>query len=268
LLEGLHGLKVVSVTAAGYNHIDVDALTKAAVIATHSPGPADETVADFTWGSIIAIARRITEAEHWVVGGNWKTSAGSRFYGTDVYGKTLGIIGMGRIGRAIARRGIGFQMRNLYYNRHRLDLSLELECKAIYVSKNELLAASDFVVLSLPYNKENHHILAAEDLGQMKSTAFLINIARGGLIDEAALATALKKKQIAGASLDVFEKEPAIDPGLLSLSNILLTPHIAGATEKAQHGLAMMAAENLVAALGHGPHAFKPPAILNPELLK
>ena len=268
LLTKVHDLKAVCVTAAGYNNIDVEALTRAGIIATNSPGPADETVADFAWGLMIAVARRLVEAEHWVKEGQWKASAGSRFFGTDVYGKTLGIIGMGRIGRAIARRAVGFRMRTLYHNRRQLEKELEQECKASFVSKEALLTESDFVILSLPFTKENRHIIAAEDLARMKPTAFLVNIARGGLIDEAALAAALQQNQIAGAGLDVFEQEPVIYPALMGLPNVVLCPHIAGATERAQHGLVMMGAENLVAALGHGPHAFDPPGILNPVVLK
>jgi len=268
LLQGLKGLRAICVSAAGFNNLDVDAITQAGIIATNSPGPADDTVADFAWGSMIAIARRLAEAEHWVSDGHWKGSAGSRFFGTDIYGKTLGIIGMGRIGRAIARRAIGFRMRTLYHNRRQLDSLLEEESQASFVTKKQLLTESDFIVLALPYSKDNHHVIGPGDLSQMKPSAFLVNIARGGLIDEAALADALKNNQIAGAALDVFEKEPVIYEGLTGLSNVILTPHIAGATEKAQHGLAMMAAENLVAALGQGPRAGRPAAILNPEVLK
>jgi lactate dehydrogenase-like 2-hydroxyacid dehydrogenase len=268
LLRGVEGLRAICVSAAGFNNLDVDAITRAGIIATNSPGPADDTVADFAWGSMIAVARRLTEAEHWVADSHWKGSAGSRFFGTDVFRKTLGIMGMGRIGRAIALRAIGFHMKTLYHNRRQLEPVLEEESHATYVSKKQLLSESDFIVLALPYSGSTHHIIGAEELALVKPTSFLINIARGGLIDEEALTQALKKKQIAGAALDVFEKEPMIYEGLLGLSNVLLTPHIAGATAYAQHGLAMMAAENLVAALGYGPGANMPPAILNPEVLK
>jgi glyoxylate/hydroxypyruvate/2-ketogluconate reductase len=261
------GLKAVCVSAAGYNNIDLAALTKAHIIATNAPGPTNETVADFAWGLMIAAARRLTEAEHWLKDGHWKGPSMSRFFGTEVHAKTLGIIGMGRIGQAIARRGLGFGMKILYHNRHRLDQGLEEECRASFATKIQLLNQSDFVVLSLPYSTDNHHFIAQEELKEMKDCAFLINIARGGLIDEAALCEALVKKRIAGAGLDVFEDEPTVFPGLLELPNIVLTPHIAGGTQRAQHDLAMMAADNLIAALGYGPHAFNPPSVLNPEVL-
>lgn len=267
LLAGLTGLRAVCVSAAGYNNVDVPALTRAGVIGTNAPGPADETVADFAWGSLIAVARRITEAERWVQDGPWRASAGSRFFGTDVYGKVLGIIGMGRIGQAIARRAAGFRVKVVYHNRLRLDASIEQDCRAVYTAKDELLRGSDFVVLSLPYAPGNHHIIGAAELRLMRSSSFLINIARGGLIDERALAEALKAKQIAGAALDVFEEEPTIYSGLIGLPNVILTPHIAGATREAQHGLASLAADNLIAALGLGPNACRPPSILNPEVL-
>jgi lactate dehydrogenase-like 2-hydroxyacid dehydrogenase len=268
LVRGLPGLRAVCVAAVGYNNVDVHALTKAGIIATNAPGPADETVADFTWGLMIATARKLTEAGDWLRQGQWTASAGSRFFGTEVHGKTMGIIGMGRIGQAIARRAAGFSMQVLYYNRHRLEASIEQDCRAAYASKNDLLGRSDFVVLSLPYSKENHHTIAAAELALMKPTAMLFNIARGGLIDEVALAEALRDKKIAAAGLDVFEGEPAVYPGLLNLPNIVLTPHIAGATEAAQHGLADLGADNLIAALGYGPNKFHPPSILNPETLK
>ena len=267
LLSGLSGLRAVCVSAAGYNNVDVPALTRLGVIVTNAPGPADETVADFTLGSLIALARKLTEAERWVREGLWKGPAGSRFFGTDVHGRVLGIIGMGRIGQAIARRAIAFNMEILYHNRHRLRASVEQEYRAGFVSKEELLGRADFVVLALPYAPGNYHIIGVEELRLMRPSAFLINIARGGLIDEAALAEALKQQKIAGAALDVFEGEPVIHPGLMGLPNVLLTPHIAGATRETQHGLAAMAVDNLIAALGLGPDAGRPAAILNPELL-
>ncbi len=262
------GLRAVCVSAAGYNNLDLQALTKAGIIATNAPGPTNETVADFAWGLLIATARRLTEAERWLREGNWKVAAMGHFFGSDLHGKTLGIIGMGRIGQAIARRGVGFAMKIIYHNRKQLEPALELECRSRYVSIAELLNQSDHVILSLPYSSENHHLIGREELEQMKPSAFLINIARGGLIDEAALAEALRKKQIAGAGLDVFEGEPTIYPDLLTFPNIVLTPHIAGGTEKAQHDLTMLATENLIAALGKGPNAHNPPSVLNPSVLK
>jgi lactate dehydrogenase-like 2-hydroxyacid dehydrogenase len=267
VLEGLTELKAICVSAAGYNNVDVAALTRAGVIGTNSPGPADETVADFAWGLMIATARRIVEAAHWVGQGQWKGGAGSRFFGVNLCDKTLGILGMGRIGQAIARRAVGFRTRVLYHNRRRLDAVIEASCQAAYVSKEELLQQSDFVMLAMPYSSENYHLIGAAELGLMRSSAMLFNIARGGLIDEAALAAALQKKALAGAGLDVFEDEPVIYEGLMGLPNVVLTPHIAGGTAEAQHGLASLAADNLIAALGLGPQAGKPPSVFNPEVL-
>jgi len=268
IVEGLPGLRAVCVTAAGYNNVSVEDCTRAGVIVTNSPGPADETVADFTWGLMIATARRIVEADHWVQAGNWQASAGSRFFGVNLCDKTLGIIGMGRIGQAIARRGIGFRMKNIYYNRRPVDSAIEADCRASYVSKEDLLRQADFVVLALPFTTTNYHIIGAAELQLMRPSAMLFNIARGGLIDEAALSAALQKGTIAGAGLDVFEGEPSIDPGLRGLPNVVLTPHIAGGTYETQHGLADLAATNLIAALGLGPDGGHPPSILNPEVLK
>lgn len=268
VLQGHTGLKAICVSAAGYNNVDVAALTRAGIIGANSPGPADETVADFAWGLMIATARRMVEAAFWVEQGQWKATAmASRFFGANLCDKTLGILGMGRIGQAIARRAVGFRMNVLYHNRRRLDAAIENECRAAYRKREDLLREADFVVLAMPYSPENHHLIGPQQLRSMKPTAMLFNIARGGLIDETALAQALLEKTLAGAGLDVFEAEPAIDPGLRGLPNVVLTPHIAGGTEEAQHGLAAMAADNLVAALGFGPHAGRPPGVFNPEVL-
>jgi gluconate 2-dehydrogenase len=267
ILEGLTRLKALCVSAAGYNNIEVEALTRAGVIGTNSPGPADETVADFAWGLMIATARKLVEAAYWVEQGQWKTSAGTRFFGTNLCDGTLGIIGMGRIGRAIARRAVGFRTKVLYYNRRRLDTAIEQECRATYASKEALLQQADFVLLALPYTAGNRHIIGTEELRLMRPSAMLFNIARGGLIDEEALARALKDQQIAAAGLDVFEGEPSIHPGLIGLPNAVLTPHIAGGTAAAQYGLTSMAADNLIALLGPGPQAAHPGSIFNPEVL-
>jgi glyoxylate/hydroxypyruvate/2-ketogluconate reductase len=266
MLEGLTQLKVLCVSAAGYNNIDVDALTHAKIIGTNSPGPADETVADFAWGLMIATARHLVDAAHWVEEGQWKSSVGNRFFGTNICDKTLGIIGMGRIGQAIARRAVGFRTKVLYYNRHRLDDAIEIECLATYTDKEDLLRRSDFVLLALPYTPGNRHLIGAAEIGLMRASAMLFNIARGGLIDEGALAEALRNGQIAAAGLDVFEGEPSIYAGLLGLPNAVLTPHIAGGTADAQHGLAAMAADNLIALLTKGPASAHPGSIVNPDV--
>jgi gluconate 2-dehydrogenase len=268
VVAGLTDLKALCVSAAGYNNVDVAALTRAGIIGTNSPGPADETVADFTWGLMIATARRLVEAAHWVEQGQWKGAAGSRFFGVNLCDKTLGIMGMGRIGQAIARRATGFRMRVLYHNRRRLDPALEAECRAVHRTKEELLREADFIVLAMPFSPENYHLIGAAELAMMRPSAMLFNIARGGLIDEEALAKALREQRLAAAGLDVFEGEPVIHPGLMGLPNVVLTPHIAGGTEEAQHGLAALAADNLIAALGLGPQAGHPPSVFNPEVLK
>ena len=267
ILEGLTQLKALCVSAAGYNNVDVAALTRAGVTGTNAPGPADETVADFAWGLMIATARHLVEAAHWVEQGQWRSSIGSRFFGTNVCDKTLGIIGMGRIGQAIARRAVGFRTKILYYNRHRLDIAVEEECRATYTTKEDLLRDSDFIMLALPYTPGNYHIIGAKELQIMRPSAMLFNIARGGLIDEAALAEALRRQQIAAAGLDVFEGEPSIYPGLIGLPNVVLSPHIAGGTAEAQHGLARMAADNLIAILTKGPRTALPGSVFNPEVL-
>ncbi|HEY4108253.1 D-glycerate dehydrogenase [Puia sp.] len=268
VVKGLPRLKAICVSAAGYNNVDVASLTRAGIIGTNSPGPADETVADFTWGLMIATARKLVEAAHWVEQGQWKSNAGSRWFGANLCDRTLGIVGMGRIGQAIARRAIGFRMKVLYHNRRRVDPAIEAECRAEYRGKDELLREADFVVLAMPYTPENYHLIGARELQLMRGSAMLFNIARGGLIDEPALAAALQENRIAAAGLDVFEGEPAVYPGLMGLSNAVLTPHIAGGTAEAQHGLASLAADNLIAALGLGPQAGKPPSVFNPEVLR
>ena len=267
VVEGLTRLRAVCISAAGYNSIDVAALTRAGIMVTNSPGPADETVADYTWGLMIATARRLAEGDRWVRAGNWKGAAGSSFFGTNLCDRTLGIIGMGRIGQAIARRAVGFRMKVLYYNRRPLDKSIEADCRAAYATKEDLLKTSDFIVLSLPLTPGNYHFIGQPELALMRPSAMLFNVARGGLIDEPALAEALRERRIAAAGLDVFEGEPSVYPGLLGLPNLLMTPHIAGGTFEAQHGLAILAAENLIAALGLGPHAGHPPSLVNPEVL-
>jgi gluconate 2-dehydrogenase len=176
-------------------------------------------------------------------------------------------MGMGRIGQAIARRAVGFRMSVLYHNRRRIATGLEAECRASYRTKEELLREADFIVLAMPFTPENYHLIGAAQLSLMKPSAMLFNIARGGLIDEAALAGALREQRLAGAGLDVFEEEPVIHPGLMGMPNVVLAPHIAGATAEAQHGLTSLAADNLIAALGLGPQAGHPPSVFNPEVL-
>ncbi|MDO9030895.1 MAG: D-glycerate dehydrogenase [Hydrogenophaga sp.] len=253
LLAACPQLKVVCNIAVGYNNFDVPAMTAAGVLATNTPDVLTETTADFGFALLMATARRITESEHFLRAGQWNRWALDMFAGAEVHGSTLGILGMGRIGQAIARRGAhGFGMNVIYHNRSRLDAESEAACRARYVSKVELLQQADHLVLVLPYSTESHHAIGAAELAQMKPTATLVNIARGGIVDDAALAVALREKRLAAAGLDVFEGEPCVHPDLLDVPNVVLTPHIASATLKTRRAMADLAADNLIAYLGRG----------------
>ena len=247
LLGACPGLKIVANMAVGYNNFDVDAMTKAGVLATNTPDVLTETTADFGFALLMATARRVTESEHFLRAGRWTKWSYDMFAGAEVHGSTVGIIGMGRIGQGIARRAAhGFGMQVLYHNRSRLAPDLEAECKARYVDKGTLLREADHVVLVVPYSAASHHTIGAAELAQMKPTATLINIARGGIVDDAALAKALKERRIAAAGLDVFEGEPKVHPDLLTVPNVVLTPHIASATVKTRTAMAQLAADNLM----------------------
>lgn len=248
LLAACPRLKIVANMAVGYNNFDVDAMTAAGVQGTNTPDVLSETTADFGFALLMATARRMAESEHYLRAGLWTSWRYDMFAGSEVHGSTLGILGMGRIGQGIARRGAhGFGMQVIYHNRSRLAPELEAECKARYVSKDELLSQADHLVLVLPYTPESHHAIGAAELARMKPTATLINIARGGIVDDAALAQALKDRRIAAAGLDVFEGEPAVHPGLLAVPNVVLTPHIASATVPTRLAMARLAADNLIA---------------------
>ncbi len=250
LLAACPDLKICANMAVGYNNFDVEAMTKAGVQATNAPDVLTETTADFGFALLMATARRITESEHYLRAGQWTKWSYDMFAGSDIHGATLGILGMGRIGQGIAKRGaLGFGMKVIYHNRSRLDAALEAECKATYVSKEELLKNSDHLVLVLPYSAASHHVIGAAELAQMKPNATLVNIARGGIVDDVALAAALKCKRISAAGLDVFEGEPEVHPDLLALSNVVLTPHIASATIPTRKAMANLAADNLIAFL-------------------
>ncbi len=255
LLAACPQLKICANMAVGYNNFDVPAMTAAGVIGTNAPDVLTETTADFGFALLMATARRVTESEHYLRAGQWTSWRYDLFAGAEVHGSTLGIIGMGRIGQGIAKRGAhGFGMKVIYHNRSRLSPQLEAECKASYVSKEDLLKTADHVVLVLPYTKENHHTIGAAELALMKPTATLINIARGGIVDDAALAAALKNGTIAAAGLDVFEGEPSVNPGLLTVPNVVLTPHIASATLGTRLAMANLAADNLISFFaGKGP---------------
>lgn len=258
-------LKAVCNIAVGYNNIDVAAASRAGVLVTNTPDVLNQTTADFGWALLMATARRITEAEHWLRAGHWKQWRYDAFLGADVYGSTLGIIGMGRIGQAIARRSTGFDMQVLYHNRSRLAPELEARANhAQYVGKEELLRRADHVLLVLPYSAESHHAIGAAELALMKPGATLVNIARGGIVDDAALIAALRAGTIAAAGLDVFENEPALHPDFLTLSNVVLTPHIASASEPTRRAMVECAIANLSAALA----GRTPPNLLNPEALR
>ena len=241
-------LKICANMAVGYNNFDIDAMTAAGVLATNAPDVLTETTADFGFALMMATARRVTESEHYLRAGKWTKWSYDMFAGSDIHGATLGVLGMGRIGQGIAKRGAhGFGMKVIYHNRSRLDAALEAECKASYVSKEELLRTADHLVLVLPYSAESHHTIGAAELAMMKPTATLVNIARGGIVDDAALAAALRDKRIAAAGLDVFEGEPSVHPDLLTVPNVVLTPHIASASLPTRLAMARLAADNLIA---------------------
>ncbi|CAB3794785.1 Glyoxylate/hydroxypyruvate reductase B [Paraburkholderia caffeinitolerans] len=260
-------LRVVSNMAVGYNNFDMPAFNAANVLGTNTPDVLNETTADFGWALMMAAARRMTESEHFLRAGKWSKWSFDMFLGADIHGSTLGVIGMGRIGQAIARRARGFNMRVIYHNRSRVAPEIEAELNAEYRSKEALLKEADHVVLVLPYVPANHHTIGAAELALMKPTATLTNIARGGIVDDAALAEALRTRQIAAAGLDVFEGEPSVHPALLTVDNVVLTPHIASASEGTRRAMANLAAENLIAALGEGPRAGQPPNPINPDVM-
>ncbi len=257
-------LKAVCNIAVGFNNLDLKACTAHGVMATNTPGVLDAATADFTWALILTTARRLTEAEAWLRAGQWHGWKLKQFLGADVHGATLGIVGMGRIGQAVARRAAGFDMNVLYYNRKRIVPALERECRATYVPLDELLARADIVTLHTPYSPETHHLIGAKELSRMKPTALLIHAARGGVVDDVALIEALKQNRIAAAGLDVFENEPKLNPEFLQLANVVLAPHIASATTTTRRNMALLAAKNLVAALT----GERPPNLLNPDVLK
>lgn len=262
-------LEAVCNMAVGYNNIDVDACTARGVIVTNTPDVLTETTADFGFALMMATARRIAESEHYLRRGEWTKWRYDMFTGTDVHGATLGILGMGRIGQAIAKRGaLGFGMRVIYHNRSRLSGDIESACCASWVEKAALLREADHLVIVVPYSPASHHAIGASELALMKPTATLTNIARGGVVDDAALAAALRERRIAAAGLDVFEGEPKVHPDLLTVPNVVLTPHIASASVTTRRAMASLAVENLIAALGQGPSAGKPPTPVNPAVLK
>jgi glyoxylate/hydroxypyruvate/2-ketogluconate reductase len=248
VLLACSALRICANMAVGFNNFDVPAMTAARVVATNTPDVLTETTADFGFALMMATARRMAESEHFLRAGHWSQWRYDLFAGAEVHGATLGILGMGRIGQAIARRGAhGFGMKVIYHNRSRLNQDTEADLRATWVSKTELFAQADHVVLVLPYSPAVHHTVGTAELTLMKPTATLVNIARGGIVDENALIAALRDRRISAAGLDVFEGEPLVNPGLLELDNVVLTPHIASATMATRLKMANLAADNLIA---------------------
>ncbi|WHZ12114.1 MAG: D-glycerate dehydrogenase [Burkholderiaceae bacterium] len=264
LLAACPELRICANMAVGFNNFDLDAMTARGVLATNAPDVLTETTADFGFALLMAAARRVTESERFLRQDLWRKWSYEMFAGAEVHGSTLGIIGMGRIGQGIARRGAhGFGMRVLYHNRSRLAPALEAECGARYARLDELLRSADHVMLVVPYTPGTRHLIGAAELALMKPTATLVNIGRGGVVDDAALATALRDGRIAAAGLDVFEGEPRVHPDLLTLPNVVLTPHIASATVATRRAMANLAADNLIGFFERN----QPLTPLNPEVL-
>lgn len=259
LLAAAPRLKIAANVAVGYNNLDLAACTAAGVLATNTPDVLTESTADHAWALLLAAARRVGESERWLRAGQWRRNTFEMFMGAEVHGTTLGVLGLGRIGRAIAHRAAGFGMPVIYHNRRRL--APEFEGGARYVGLEELLAQADHLVIVLPYSPAVHHLIGAAELGRMKPGAVLVNIARGGVVDDVALAGALASGRLAAAGLDVFENEPALAPALLECHNAVLTPHIASATRGTRLAMANRALTNARAALA----GERPPDLLNPE---
>lgn len=260
LLSHCPNIKAVCNIAVGYNNIDLEACTKARVMATNTPGVLDDTTGDFTWALILATARRLTEAEAYLRNGQWDGWRLKQFLGLDVHHAVLAIFGLGRIGQVVAKRAVGFEMKVIYHDVRRAAPEIEQACRASFMSKDELLKQADIVTIHVPYSPATHHLIGKQELEQMKPTAILINASRGGVVDDLALIEALRKGIIAGAGLDVFENEPKFHPGFLELKNVVLAPHIASSSKATRMNMAMLAAKNLVAALT----GKKPPNLLNP----
>jgi len=255
-------LKIIANYAVGYDNIDVDAATKRKIAVTNTPGVLTETTADMAWALMFAVARRVVEADKFTRAGKFKGWGPMMFLGGDVYGKTLGVVGVGRIGSAVAKRAKGFNMRVLYTDVVRNE-EIEKEVGAKKVELDELLRESDFVTLHVPLMPSTRHLIGERELKLMKKTAYLINTSRGPVVDERALVEALRKGEIAGAGLDVYENEPELSPGLAELDNVVVTPHIASASVETRTRMATLAAENIIAFF----EGKRPPTIVNPEVL-
>ena len=263
VLAAAPGLKVVSNIAVGTNNVDIAACTKRGIRVTNTPGVLDDTTADLAWALLMAAARRIAECDAAVRRGEWKVAFSmSAFLGTDLHHATLGLIGMGRIGRTVARRAMGFDMRVIYHDVHRIPEADERRLQATYVERDRLLADADFIIVMVPYSEQTHHLIGAAELAKMKPSAMLVNTSRGGIVDDAALVEALRAGRIAGAALDVFEGEPKLNEGYLALANVVLTPHIGSATHATRMKMCETAVANLTAAL----EGRSPPNLVNREL--
>lgn len=260
-LQSAPNLKMVANIAVGYDNVDVDAATRYGVIVTNTPGVLDDATADLAFTIMLSVARRITEAERFLREGRWKSFELDLLTGAGVFNKTLGVIGFGRIGQAMARRARGFNMKVYYTRRQRVAPKVESECSAEYLPLEQLLEQSDFVSLHCPLTAETKHLINDSRLKMMKPGAFLINTARGAVVDEIALAAALKNKTIAGAALDVFEHEPRVSTELLELSNVVLVPHIGSATTETRKAMAQMALSSAALAFS----GQKPTNVVNPE---
>ena len=263
LLAAAPKLRIVANVAVGFDNIDVPACTRRRVVASNTPGVLDETTADFAWTLLMAIARRVLEGDQLVRSGQWTGWNLDQLCGGDVWGKTLGLLGFGRIGRAVARRTRGFQMRVIYNDAVRAPAEVEKELNVEFLERDQVLAEADFISVHVPLLPETRHLISAPQLARMKRTSYLINTSRGPVVDEAALLAALEAGQIAGAALDVHEKEPQVHPGLMKRADVILTPHIASASVETRTRMAAIAAENVIAVFA----GRRPPTALNPEVL-
>jgi len=263
LLATAPKLRIVANVAVGFDNIDVAACTHRKVLASNTPGVLDDTTADFAWTLLMAVARRLLEGDQLTRSGTWAGWNLDQLCGTDIWGKTLGILGFGRIGRTVARRASGFRMRVLYNDAVRAPAEAEKELNVEFRERDQVLAEADFVTVHVPLLPETRHLISSPQLARMKKTAFLINTSRGPVVDEAALVAALDAGQIAGAALDVYENEPKVHSGLVKRTNVVLAPHIASASIETRTKMATMAVENVIALFA----GRRPPNALNPEVL-
>ena len=263
LLDAAPKLRIVANVAVGFDNVDVAACTRRKIVVSNTPGVLDETTADFAWTLLMAIARRLPEGCALACSGTWRGWNLDQLCGADVWGKTLGILGFGRIGRAVARRSMGFKMRVIYNDAVRAPADAEKELNAQFLGCDQVLAEADFLSLHVPLMPETRHLISTPQLARMKPTAFLINTSRGPVVDETALVAALEKRQIAGAALDVHEHEPKLNPGLVGRPNVIITPHIASASTETRSRMATIAAENVIAVFA----GRRPATAINPEVL-